>query len=172
MKSAGPAGTSATGARSRLIPIACRAAPAFAPAVPDTDAGSAPSWAAERFGGAQGMRRTSPPSWSVVMMSGGCPPACAAAWSAAVSRETCAGETTFPENRITPPICPARIRASSGAFARVPFMATTSRCPTSWASVGGGAARAVTVPPPMQSVAAITAPIRTPRPRVDPMPPT
>ena len=171
MKSAGPAGTSATGARSRLIPIACNAAPVFAPDVWETDAGNVPSSAAERFGGAHGMRRTTPPSWSVAMISGGRPPACAAAWSAAVSRATCAFETTLFENRITPPTCPARTRASSGAFARVPFIATTSRWPTSCGSVGA-AARAAGVAPPRQSAAAMPTPIRTPSRGFDPMPPT
>jgi hypothetical protein len=171
MKSAGPAGTSATGARSRLIPIACSAAPAFLPAVPENDVGSAPSAAAERFGGAHGMRRTSPPSWSVAIRSGGRPPARAAAWRDAVTAETCARETMLPEKRITPPTCPARIRASSGAFGRVPFIATTSRWPTSWASVGA-AASAVAAPPPRQAAAAIAAPVRTPSLALRAMPAT
>ncbi len=141
MKSAGPAGTSATGARLTFTPSAASAAPELAPLVAEIDAGSRPSACAERFGGAQGMRRTRPPSWSVAMISRGRPAAVAAPCSADVSALSCAGETMFDENRITPPTSPARMRARICLFACVPVIATTRRWPTSSARVGGARPR-------------------------------
>jgi hypothetical protein len=87
-------------------------------------------------GGAHGMRLIVPPSWSVAISSGGRPPAFAAAWSVASSFATCAGEITFEPNRMTPPIWPARMRASRLALGVVPVIRTMSFCPMSWASVG------------------------------------
>src|SRR3954447_7514662 len=103
-------GTSATGARSALIP-----------AHRSTNAVDLP-WAAtvallslepmcgtELVGGAQGTRLTVPPSWSVAMSSGGCPPASAAWLSCAASVRRAFAVVMFAPNRMTPPTSPRPI---------------------------------------------------------------
>src|SRR5450756_1122603 len=69
-------GTSATGARFVLMPAQRSTVPVAAPCEPAVVAlPRLPIWSGERVGGAQGMRRTEPPSWSVAIRSGGCAPA-------------------------------------------------------------------------------------------------
>jgi hypothetical protein len=53
-----------------------------------------------------------------------------------VRASTWAAEITFAPNRITPPIWPARARASRLALGVVPCIRTISFCPISWAKVG------------------------------------
>ena len=77
--------------------------------------------AAARNGGAQVSRRTSPPSWSVMISSGGLPPALAAAWSSAIcARVDASPPAVFSENKITPPTSPARTRSSSAGGGVLP----------------------------------------------------
>ena len=79
---------------------------------------------ADRPGGAQGIRLTLPPSWSVAMISGGWPPACAAACSdssSAVSLGGRRGRST--PNRMTPPTWPGlhpreQVRVGAGSRER------------------------------------------------------
>src|SRR6185295_8019405 len=98
----------------------------------------APICGGDNVGGAHGSRLTVPPSWSVAISSGGRPPAFAAAWSVASSFATWAGAVTFEPKRVTPPIWPARMRASRLALGTVPVIRTISFCPIIWASVGAG----------------------------------
>ncbi len=131
------AGTSATGAKSTLMPRALSAAPVLAPCDRATVVlSSTPICGADRVGGAHGIRLTEPPSWSVAIRSGGWPPAFAAAWSVAVSLVSWVREVTLDPNRIRPPIWPRRIRDSRLALGVVPSMRMTSFCPTRRASVG------------------------------------
>src|SRR4051794_34690071 len=85
------AGTSATGARSLLMPAQARIVPVEAPWDVAVDVlPRLPICGTESVGGAHGTRITEPPSWSVAIRSGGCPPAAAAARSFAVSEASCA----------------------------------------------------------------------------------
>src|SRR6187551_2160848 len=62
------AGTSATGARSTLMPRPRSAAPVREPCVRATVAlPVAPIWGADIVGGAHGIRLTEPPSWSTAI---------------------------------------------------------------------------------------------------------
>ena len=172
MKSAGPAGTSATGARSRLMPSARSARAVAAPLRVDRASGSVPSICADMLGGAHEIRFTSPPSWSVAMMRRGRPPAWAAAWSDEVSAATCDAEAMFCEKRMTPPTWPARTRASRPVPAWVPPNATIRRWPTSCERVGAAEAAIAGAPlasrTPHEASARMTSRPRPPtcRPRV------
>ena len=66
-------------------------------------------------GGAQPTVVTGPPSWSTAISSRGLPPSAAARWSARVLERSWAADEKLKRNRITPPICPRRARASSDA---------------------------------------------------------
>ena len=89
-----------------MTPPARRASPASRASRRIAPALRRPSREAELDGPAHASRRTAPPSWSVAISSGGCPPSRAAACSAPVSSRSCPGPVMFPPNRITPPISP------------------------------------------------------------------
>src|SRR5450759_2928833 len=127
-------GTSATGARSLLMPPQRRSKPValhWSTAVWVLP--SAPIWGGERVGGAQGTRLIEPPSWSVAISSGGWPPFAAAACSVALRARRAAAEVMFEPKRITPPTSPRPMRPSRSELGVVPDMATMSFCPTSCA---------------------------------------
>ena len=137
MKDSTLPGTSATGARSTLMPSDRRAAPVPAPCVRASVAlSSLPICGADRVGGAHEMRLMAPPSWSVAMTSGGRPPAAAVPWSSEVNWLRAAAVVTLAPKRMTPPISPRRIRPSRSSDGVVPSIRMTSFCPTRSASVG------------------------------------
>ena len=137
MNEPGPDGTSATGAKSTLMPRSRRALAVASPWSRATDGRpSPPISAGVRVGGAHGIRLISPPSWSTPISSVGCPPFAAAACSDAVRSRSAAGVRMLGGNRITPPTSPRSMRPSSAADAVVPLMRTTSFWPISWAAVG------------------------------------
>src|SRR4051812_20850047 len=131
-----PWSTSATGARSVLIPRRRSARPVAAPSGPARDAGTR---AGASAGGSDRSRRTSPPSWSTAMSSGGVPPARAARCSAAIVAP--GRPLTFGPKRMTPPIWPRRARASSARDGVVPAKPVMILRPTARARLGGAAAR-------------------------------
>src|SRR4051812_16083498 len=86
MNDAVEAGTSATGAKSMLIPSPRRAVAVLAPCDRAVDVlFIAPICGTVSVGGAHGIRLMAPPSWSTAMMNFGWPPATAAARSLPVS---------------------------------------------------------------------------------------
>ena len=120
-------GTSATGARSLFTPAHARARPVAIPWLRAVDAlPCAPMSGGAIVGGAQGIRRTAPPSWSVEMRRGGWPPAAATAWSFELRPARDAGVVTLSANRTTPPISPRPIRPRRLGEGVAPDIATIS----------------------------------------------
>ena len=138
MNEPGTAGTSATGARSQLMPSARSSRPVSSPWRCDSATGRSPSCGGAMSGGAQASRLTAPPSWSTQTSGAGAPPARAATRILAVSARTWSGVAMFRENSTTPPADPVRSCVSNEAGAVVPWKATISRCPTRRASGTGG----------------------------------
>src|SRR6188472_1542646 len=138
MNEPGTAGTSATGARSQLMPSARSSRPVSSPWRCDSATGRSPSCGGAMSGGAHASRLTAPPSWSTQTSGAGAPPARAATRILAVSARTWSGVAMFRENSTTPPADPVRSCASNEAGADVPRKATISRCPTRRASGTGG----------------------------------
>src|SRR5436190_5244979 len=140
------AGTSASGAKSTLMPSARKAAPALTPWVRATVVlSSRPICGGDSVGGAHGIRLIAPPSWSTAIRRRGWPPALAALWSVAVSVINAARVVMLEPNRMIPPISPREIRPSRLELGVVPFMRTTSFWPTRCASVGVAAVVVATV---------------------------
>ena len=133
------AGTSATGARSTLIPAERSCSPVVRASSRMRSGPRRPSSEVARAGPAQGIRRISPPSWSVAIRSGARPDMRAARCIVATDRASCARFTTLAPKRMTPPTSPRRIRARSAGEGEVPFIATTNLWPTSSRIVGSGA---------------------------------
>ena len=77
-------------------------------------------------GGAQGIRLTAPPSWSVEMRRGGWPPSAATAWSFELRPARDAGVETLSANTMTPPISPRLIRPRRPDEGVTPDIATIS----------------------------------------------
>lgn len=90
MKEAVEAGTSATGAKSVLIPRSRSATPVLLPCLRAvTVEPMLPISGGESVGGIHGTVFTEPPSWSTATRSGGCPPSAAASWSLAGIVRSC-----------------------------------------------------------------------------------
>src|SRR5262245_50606548 len=135
-------GTSATGARSTLIPSARSAVPVHRPCSRARE----PMVAGATDGGAHETVFTLPPSWSTAINSLCRPPAAAATCSERVIRRNPSLVRKLNPWTITPPTSPRRTRAKSEAVGAVPCIVTTSFCPTSCASVGRVASRAGPAP--------------------------
>src|SRR4051794_28149816 len=137
MKEAVDAGTSATGARSTLIPRARSAVAVSAPCVRAVDVRPIlPICGGDSVGGAHGIRLIAPPSWSTAMMKRGWPPSWAAVRRLFVRATSAVFVVMLLPKRMTPPTSPRRIRPRRSALGVVPAIATMSFWPTSCVSVG------------------------------------
>ena len=140
MNDAVVAGTSATGARSTLIPRSRSADAVLAPCENASDTlPRVPIAGGSSVGGAQGIRLIEPPSWSTAISNGAWPPAEAAFRSVPVSATRASGVVTFEPKRMTPPTSPRPIRPSRSALGVAPAILTTSFWPTSCARAGAAA---------------------------------
>src|SRR3954469_5626857 len=137
MKEAVDAGTSATGARSTLIPRARSAVAVSAPCVRAVDVRPIlPICGGDSVGGAHGIRLIAPPSWSTAMIKRGWPPSWAAVRRLFVRATRAVFVVMLLPKRMTPPTSPRRIRPRRSALGVVPAIATMSFWPTHCVSVG------------------------------------
>ena len=106
---------------------------------------AAPIWAADSYGGADASRFTVPPSWSIAISSGGCPPLRAALCNSATVARSVDVDEMFCPRRMTAPSRPRSIRLSSSGPGRVPVNVPIRCWPISRAS-GISAPRTVASP--------------------------